>query len=151
MNSYTIPYKVIVTKAAIASLSALPSPVLSPIMISFLVILLGCACLMGVAECAGMTSHNVAARRASQFEFFGPKSSEFNPDDFYGLADYRSDAIQAGSPFPDYLYACGDEHDAGEVFSVFDAFYSSHNFVFTGSPLDAISNSISELHKRCLS
>jgi hypothetical protein len=66
-----------------------------------------------VASSAGMTSHNVAARRASQFEYYGPSTADFNPDHFYGLADARSDAIQGGSPFPDYLYACGDEHDAG--------------------------------------
>ena len=62
---------------------------------------------------AGFTSHNVAARRASQFEYFGPETNEFNPSYFYGLAEDRSDAIQGGSPFPDYLYACGTEHDAG--------------------------------------
>lgn len=70
---------------------------------------------MNVVDSAGMTSHNVAARRASQFEYFGPKTSDFDPDSFYGLAETRSDAIQGGSPFPDYLYACGDEHDAGWV------------------------------------
>mmetsp|Transcript_2491 Transcript_2491/g.3823 ORF Transcript_2491/g.3823 Transcript_2491/m.3823 type:complete len:644 (+) Transcript_2491:52-1983(+) len=63
---------------------------------------------------AGFTSHNVAARRASQFEYFGPETNEFKPSYFYGLAEDRSDAIQGGSPFPDYLYACGTEHDAGE-------------------------------------
>ena len=70
--------------------------------------------VLSSCEAAGMTAHNVAARRASQFEYFGPKTDEFNPDVFYHLAEDRSDAIQAGSPFPDYLYACGDEHDAGE-------------------------------------
>ena len=68
---------------------------------------------INVAWSAGMTSHNVASRRASQFEYYGPSTQEFNPDHFYGLAEARSDAIQAGSPFPDFLYACGDEHDAG--------------------------------------
>ena len=63
---------------------------------------------------AGMTSHNIAALRASQYEYFGPESDTFHPNDFYGLAAERNDAIQAGSPFPDYLYACGTEHDAGE-------------------------------------
>jgi hypothetical protein len=65
------------------------------------------------AHGAGMTSHNIAALRASQYEYFGPESEIFNPNDFYGLAESRIDAIQAGSPFPDYLYACGTEHDAG--------------------------------------
>lgn len=64
------------------------------------------------AESAGFTSHNTAARRASQYELFGPN---FNPDDFAGLAAARPDAIQGGAPFPDYLYVCGDDHDAGEV------------------------------------
>jgi hypothetical protein len=66
------------------------------------------------ANGAGMTSHNVAALRASQYEYFGPESDIFHSEDFYGLADNRNDAIQAGSPFPDYLYACGTEHDAGK-------------------------------------
>jgi hypothetical protein len=65
------------------------------------------------AQGAGMTSHNIAALRASQYEYFGPESDLFKPNDFYGLAESRFDAIQAGSPFPDYLYACGTEHDAG--------------------------------------
>jgi len=59
-------------------------------------------------------SHNVFAKRTSQFEYFGPDSDTFNSTDFYGLASYRSDAVQAGAPFPDYLYLCGDDHDAGE-------------------------------------
>lgn len=65
-------------------------------------------------DAAGFTSHNTAARRTSQFEYFGPASETFNPDSYFGLATDRSDAIQGGAPFPDYLYACGDEHDAGE-------------------------------------
>lgn len=65
------------------------------------------------AHGAGMTSHNIAALRASQYEYFGPETELFHPSDFYGLATSRNDAIQAGSPFPDYLYACGTEHDAG--------------------------------------
>ena len=63
---------------------------------------------------SGMTTHNIVARRTSQFEYFGPASDVFHPQDFYGLAAARPDAIQGGAPFPDYLYACGDEHDAGE-------------------------------------
>ena len=62
----------------------------------------------------GFASHNTAARRTPQYEYFGPKSSTFNPDSYFGLASDRSDAIQGGAPFPDYLYACGDDHDAGE-------------------------------------
>ena len=64
--------------------------------------------------CVGFTSHNSAARRTSQFEYFGPASETFRPESYYGLAAERPDAIQGGAPFPDYLYACGDEHDAGE-------------------------------------
>lgn len=63
---------------------------------------------------AGFTSHNTAARRTLPFEYFGPASDTFHPEDFYGLARDRPDALQGGAPFPDYLYACGDEHDAGE-------------------------------------
>ena len=39
-------------------------------------------------------SHNIVGKRTSQFEYFGPASKDFNPSDFYGLADYRSDAIE---------------------------------------------------------
>ena len=62
--------------------------------------------LVPVCYGAGMTTHNVAARRASQYEYFGPSSSTFQPAAFEGLAAARADAIQAGAPFPDYLYAC---------------------------------------------
>jgi hypothetical protein len=64
---------------------------------------------------AGFTSHNTAARRASQYEYFGPESKTFKPRSYYGLAADRTDAIQGGAPFPDYLYSCGDNHDAGEA------------------------------------
>jgi hypothetical protein len=73
-----------------------------------------CSCFVQLAHGAGMTSHNVFAHRTSQFEYFGPASATFHPNDFYGLAVDRLDAVQAGAPFPDYLYLCGDEHDAGE-------------------------------------
>lgn len=66
------------------------------------------------SHAAGFTSHNTAARRTTQFESFGPASPTFNSDSYTGLAKDRADAIQGGAPFPDYLYACGDEHDAGE-------------------------------------
>lgn len=46
--------------------------------------------------CAGMTSHNIVAKRAAQFEYFGPASSEFNVSSFYGLSEDRYDAVQAG-------------------------------------------------------
>ncbi len=69
------------------------------------------AASLGSAAAAGMTAHNVVGRRASQFEYFGP-GPELRP--FYGLAEERSDAIEAGTPFPDYLYLCGDYHNAGE-------------------------------------
>ena len=67
-----------------------------------------------IAKGAGFTTHNEAARRASQYEYFGPESETFNSTFFNGLAMERADAIQGGAPFPDYLYTCGDEHDAGE-------------------------------------
>jgi hypothetical protein len=62
----------------------------------------------------GFTSHNTAARRTSQFEYFGPESDTFRSSSYYGLARDRPDAVQGGAPFPDYLYACGEYHDAGE-------------------------------------
>ncbi len=78
--------------------------------LSFVVWLAG----LGLINAAGFTSHNTAARRAAQFEFFGPKTATFDPSNYFGLAMDRPDAIQGGAPFPDYLYACGDQHDAGE-------------------------------------
>lgn len=60
---------------------------------------------------AGMTSHNVIARRATEYERF---TSPSKVEAFKGLSRDRIDSLQAGSPFPDYLYACGDDHDAGE-------------------------------------
>ncbi len=78
--------------------------------------LTGLVCILHFVsiQCAGMTSHNIAAKRSSQYEYFGPQTEEFDPQSFYGLAHDRKDAIQAGAPFPDYLYLCGDSHDAGE-------------------------------------
>ncbi len=61
---------------------------------------------------AGMTAHNVISRRATQYERY---SSEAAAAAFSGLALDRHDALQAGSPFPDFLYACGDDHNAGEM------------------------------------
>lgn len=82
--------------------------------------------LINEVSSAGMTSHNIAALRASQFEYFGPETTLFQSNNFYGLAKDRYDAIQAGSPFPDYLYACGTEHDAGNyIFNLFLHFFSS--------------------------
>ena len=61
---------------------------------------------------AGMVTHNVIARRATEFERW---STEDRAAAFEGLSKDRVDALQGGSPFPDYLYACGDDHNAGEV------------------------------------
>jgi hypothetical protein len=63
------------------------------------------------AYSAGFTTHNVAARRATEFERFTDEQVEAA---FRGLNKYRVDALQGGAPFPDYLYACGDDHNAGE-------------------------------------
>jgi hypothetical protein len=49
---------------------------------------------VGVTVFAGFTSHNTAARRASQFEYFGPASASFKPASYFGLALDRADAIQ---------------------------------------------------------
>ena len=59
-----------------------------------------------------MTSHNVIARRAMEFERW---SSDARRSAFEGLSFDRIDAVQGGAPWPDYLYACGDDHNAGEV------------------------------------
>lgn len=75
-------------------------------------LLLGLSLSVITAEGAGMTSHNVIARRAMEFERW---SSSDRKEAFEGLSRERIDAVQGGSPWPDYLYACGDDHDAGEV------------------------------------
>ena len=62
---------------------------------------------------AGMTSHNVIARRAMEYERY--QGSEDKKRAFEGLSRDRIDAIQGGAPWPDYLYACGEDHNAGEV------------------------------------
>ena len=43
---------------------------------------------------AGFSSHNSAAKRSSQFEYFGPRTANFNPDSYYGLASYRFDLLR---------------------------------------------------------
>lgn len=54
-----------------------------------------------------MVAHNVASKRAMK-DF-----QEVVPG-FEALLNENWDAISAGSPFPDYMYACGDFHGAGE-------------------------------------
>ncbi|GMI37411.1 hypothetical protein TrRE_jg12794, partial [Triparma retinervis] len=39
----------------------------------------------------------------------------FSSPSFSGLSLSRIDALQGGAPWPDYLYACGDDHNAGEI------------------------------------
>jgi len=41
------------------------------------------------AQGAGFSSHNSAAKRSAQYEYFGPKSPNFNPESYYGLANDR--------------------------------------------------------------
>ena len=79
---------------------------------------------------AGFTTHNIAASRASQYEYFNS-----SPRAFYGLSKDRFDAIQGGAPFPDYLYTCGDDHDAGEEahWTPFQVFYFYPNIIFLTS------------------
>ena len=60
---------------------------------------------------AGMTTHNIIARLSTLYE---GRFSPLATDGFDGLLHDRIDAMQGGAPFPDYLYACGDDHDAGE-------------------------------------
>jgi len=63
--------------------------------------------LVGGAAGAGMTAHNLMAYRAQQhFEESVPG--------FEALVATNWPSISAGAPFPDYLYVCGDSHDAGE-------------------------------------
>ena len=59
---------------------------------------------------AGMTSHNVIARRTLDF-----MTNDIGTQGLADLAKARTDAIHAGAPYPDFLYACGEEHDAGEA------------------------------------
>lgn len=55
----------------------------------------------------GFTTHNVIAHRA-MYHF-----KEQYPDYNEMISTYPN-ALLGGAPFPDYLYACGSDHDDGE-------------------------------------
>eukprot|EP00854_Cymbomonas_tetramitiformis_P017079 gene17079-20300_t len=67
--------------------------------------------LYGVESC-GMTTHTLIAERA-RVKFY--TYTDGNTTQYKRLLDKHEDALQGGAPFPDYLYTCGTDHDAGEV------------------------------------
>ena len=69
--------------------------------------LLVCVLFSSGVSGAGMTAHNVAARR-------GLRSYEEVIMGFEQLAHDNWGAISAGAPFPDYLYTCGTTDGAAE-------------------------------------
>ena len=66
------------------------------------------ATLGGVAAC-GFTTHDLIAHRARTYyytDMFGGK--------YAAIANGNVGSVQAGAPFPDYLYECGNDHNDGE-------------------------------------
>ncbi|KAK3234000.1 hypothetical protein CYMTET_55729 [Cymbomonas tetramitiformis] len=59
-----------------------------------------------------MTTHTLIAERA-RVKFY--TYTDGNTTQYKRLLDKHEDALQGGAPFPDYLYTCGTDHDAGEV------------------------------------
>jgi hypothetical protein len=43
-----------------------------------------------------------------------PRDLDVDGRYYSSLVQKHPDALQAGAPFPDYLYSCGSNHDAGE-------------------------------------
>merc|ERR1712195_88877 len=64
---------------------------------------------------AGMTTHTMAGYRA--IKYYGKIMHSPNASLYNDALELNTDAVLAGSDFPDFLYACGkyqDHHDAGE-------------------------------------
>ena len=70
-------------------------------------LLLWALSIIGTVSGAGMTAHNVAARRA--LAYYKEVIAGFED-----LASSNWGAISAGAPFPDYLYTCGPYPGAAE-------------------------------------
>eukprot|EP00656_Telonema_subtile_P047078 TRINITY_DN5387_c0_g1_i6.p1 TRINITY_DN5387_c0_g1~~TRINITY_DN5387_c0_g1_i6.p1 ORF type:complete len:806 (+),score=133.13 TRINITY_DN5387_c0_g1_i6:207-2624(+) len=68
-----------------------------------------------LAHGAGMTTHTIAGYRA--ISYFGKVMHSPNASLYNDALESNTEAVLAGSDFPDFLYACGkytDHHDAGE-------------------------------------
>ena len=83
-----------------------PLPVLRPAPVAAAA-LLALAALRGAAAC-GFTVHMSVTHRALNAFFSGPPAS------FETLLSENRGAVEGGSPFPDYGYQCGPNHDDGE-------------------------------------
>eukprot|EP00042_Codosiga_hollandica_P054489 m.738714 g.738714 ORF g.738714 m.738714 type:complete len:865 (+) comp58911_c0_seq1:2-2596(+) len=75
-----------------------------------LVIAVALVALVCGCEGCGMTTHNVIANRARQW--FLDAGWVLNAT---SLLNTHIDALQGGAPYPDYLYECGTDHNAGEA------------------------------------
>ena len=63
---------------------------------------------VGAAGC-GMTTHQTISHRALM--------AMYDPVEYPSmrtLLETQKDSLFAGSPYPDYLYTCGNNHDDGE-------------------------------------
>ena len=75
--------------------------------------------LLDHGESAAMDVHSIVGRRALDY-YGGVGLSSLAPssDDLLTIIRDNQNAVEGGSDFPDFLYACGnysDHHDAGEV------------------------------------
>lgn len=70
------------------------------------------ATLVGPPDSAacGLTTHSMVAHRARSYFF----ADAPNRPGYAALMTAHLDDLIAGAPFPDYLYLCGKDHDAGE-------------------------------------
>ena len=64
---------------------------------------------MKVAAC-GMVTHAAIAQRAANYYY-----QERTDSRYADILSRNRDALSSGAPFPDYLYTCGSDHDAGEA------------------------------------
>ena len=71
------------------------------------------ACAAAAASGCGFTVHQVIAKRALE-NFLQPGIHAASPRGYASLLQGQRGALLAGAPFPDYLYACGSNHDDGE-------------------------------------
>ena len=69
--------------------------------------------MLPLASGCGMNEHTVVAHRA--LNYFGKLSHSPNSTLYNSILHKHPDSVLAGADFPDFLYACGDDHDAGEA------------------------------------
>jgi hypothetical protein len=80
-------------------------------MLPMLVLLL--LLLVGGASGAGMNTHTMVGHRASKY--FAKIRASPNASRYNAAVRAQPQSLAAGSDFPDFGYACGGDHDAGEA------------------------------------